>query len=159
MSWCKDNIEIVEGRNPQNLRTSPIAVWHSRKADAIGFKIFYVALCRTLGIEAEMDLVTGSIEKTAPQAFLKPMSDKYFRDYTLTMVGPDGTLLLDYEETGLPDTLSVDEGYYLLTTGRRLADGSVLVGDAACVEGDGVDGGDEADLVYRAVGRALRRGA
>ena len=143
MSWCKNNIVIVEGRNPQNLRTSPIAVWRSRKADEIGFKIFYVALCRTLGIEAEMDLVTGSIEKTAPQAFLKPMSDKYFRDYTLTRVGPDGTLLLDYEETGLPDTLSVDEGYYLLTTGRRLADGSVLVR----LEFLDLKGGESRDLV------------
>lgn len=143
MSWCKDNIVIVEGRNPQNLRTSPIAVWRSRKADEIGFKIFYVALCRTLGIEAEMDLVTGSIENTAPQAFLKPMSDKYFRDYTLTRVGPDGTLLLDYEETGLPDTLSVDEGYYLLTTGRRLADGSVLVR----LEFLDLKGGESRDLV------------
>lgn len=143
MSWCKDNIVIVEGRNPQNLRTSPIAVWRSRKADAIGFKIFYVALCRTLGIEAEMDLVTGSIENTAPQAFLKPMSDKYFRDYTLTRVGPDGTLLLDYEETGLPETLSVDEGYYLLTTGRRLADGSVLVR----LEFLDLKGGESRDLV------------
>jgi len=143
MSWCKDNIVIVEGRNPQNLRTSPIAVWRSRKADEIGFKIFYVALCRTLGIEVEMDLVTGSIEKTAPQAFLKPMSDKYFRDYTLTRVGPDGTLLLDYEETGLPDTLSVDEGYYLLTTGRRLADGSVLVR----LEFLDLKGGESRDLV------------
>lgn len=143
MSWCKDNIVIVEGRNPQNLRTSPIAVWRSRKADEIGFKIFYVALCRTLGVEAEMDLVTGSIEKTAPQAFLKPMSDKYFRDYTLTRVGPDGTLLLDYEETGLPDTLSVDEGYYQLTTGRRLADGSVLVR----LEFLDLKGGESRDLV------------
>lgn len=143
MSWCKENIEIVEGRNPQNLRTSPIAVWRARRADAIGFKIFYVALCRTLGIEAEMDLVTGSIEKTSPQAFLKPMSDKYFRDYTLTRVGPDGTLLLDYEETGLPETMSVDEGYYLLTTGTRLADGSVLVR----LEFFNLNGGENRDLV------------
>ena len=143
MAWCKENIEIVDGRNPQNLRTSPIAVWHSRKADNTGFKIFYVALCRTLGIEAEMDLVTGAVEKTAPQAFLKPMSDKYFRDYTLTRVTSEGTSLLDYEETGLPEIMSVDEGYYLLTTGKRLADGSVL----ARLEFFSLKGGESRDLV------------
>jgi len=143
MSWCKENIEVIEGRNPQNLRTSPIAVWRSRKADPIGFKIFYVALCRTLGIEAQMDLVTGAVEKTAPQAFLRPASDRYFRDYTLTKIGPDGTLLLDYEETGLPEILSVDQGYYLLTTGRRLADGSVLVR----LEFFNLEGGQSRDLV------------
>ena len=143
MDWCKENIEIIEGQNPQNLRTSPIAVWRSRKADDLGFKIFYVALCRTLGIEAQMDLATGAVEKSAPQAFLKPLSDRYFRDYTLTRVTPEGTSLLDYEETGLPEILSVDEGYYLLTTGTRLADGSVLVR----LEFFNVKGGESRDLV------------
>ncbi|MBP5334056.1 MAG: transglutaminase domain-containing protein [Bacteroidales bacterium] len=143
MAWCKENIEVVDGRNPQNLRTSPIAVWRSRKADSLGLKIFYVALCRTLGIEAEMDLVTGSVEKTAPQAFLSPKSDKYFRDYTLSRFTPDGTILLDYEETGLPEVMEVDEGYYILTTGKRLADGSVLVR----LEFLSLEGGESRDLV------------
>ena len=143
MAWCKENIEVVDGRNPQNLRTSPIAVWRSRKADSLGLKIFYVALCRTLGIEAEMDLVTGSVEKTAPQAFLSPKSDKYFRDYTLSRFTPDGTSLLDYEETGLPEVMEVDEGYYILTTGKRLADGSVLVR----LEFLSLEGGESRDLV------------
>ena len=143
MDWCKKNIEVVEGRNPQNLRTSPIAVWRSHQADDLGFKIFYVALCRTLGIEAQMDLATGAVEKSAPQALLRPMSDRYFRDYTLTRVTPEGTSLLDYEETGLPEILSVDEGYYLLTTGTRLADGSVLVR----LEFFNLAGGENRDLV------------
>ena len=94
-------------------------------------------------MEAEMDLVTGAVEKTAPQAFLKPVSDKYFRDYTLTKVTPEGTSLLDYEETGLPEIMSVDEGYYLLTTGKRLADGSVLVR----IEFFNLKGGESRDLV------------
>jgi len=124
--WCDENITVVEGRNPQSLRTSPIAVWRSRKADGLGLKIFYVALCRALGIDAEYDLVTGEVASSAPKAFLRPVSDKYFRDYTLTKIGSDGnTLLLDYE-SGLPEVMSVEEGYYLLTTGLRLSDGSVL---------------------------------
>ena len=143
MDWCRRNIVVDNSRNPQNLRTSPIAVWRARKADSLGFKIFYVALCRSVGIEAEMDLVTGSVEKTAPQAYLRPVSDKYFRDYTLTRATPEGTSLLDYEETGLPEIMSVDQGYYLLTTGKRLADGSVLVR----LEFFNVNGGEERDLV------------
>ena len=126
MDWCRRNIVIDNSRNPQNLRTSPIAVWRARKADSLGFKIFYVALCRSIGIDAAFDPVTGQVEKTAPQALLRPTSDRYFRDYTLSAFGPEGTSLLDYE-SGLPEVLSVDEGYYILTTGRRLADGSVLV--------------------------------
>ena len=124
--WCDENITIVEGRNPQNLRTSPIAVWRCRETDELGFKIFYVALCRTLGIDAAFDLVTGEVDNSAPKACLHPASDKYFRDYTLTRITPEGdTKLLDYE-SGLPEVLSVDAGYYLLTTGLRLSDGSVL---------------------------------
>lgn len=141
--WCDENITVVEGRNPQDLRTSPIAVWRSRKTDGLGLKIFYVALCRTLGIDANYDLVTGEVATTAPQALLRPVSDKYFRDYTLTQITPEGdTKLLDYE-SGLPDVLSVDEGYYLLTTGLRLSDGSVL----ARLEFFNAEGGEERELV------------
>ena len=142
MDWCQRNITIDNSRNPQNLRTSPVAVRRHRKADDLGLKIFYVALCRALGIDAEYDPVTGQIDKSVPQAYLKPMSDNYFRDYTLSSFSPDGLTLLDYE-SGLPERLSVDEGYYLLTTGRRMADGSVLVR----LEFFSLSGGDERDLV------------
>lgn len=142
MDWCRKNIVIDNSRNPQNLRTSPIAVWRSRKADSLGFKIFYVALCRSVGIEAAFDPVTGQVEKTAPQAILRPVSDRYFRDYTLSAFGPEGTSLLDYE-SGLPEVLSVDEGYYILTTGTRLADGSILVR----LEFMNLAGGEKKDLV------------
>ena len=139
MQWCRDNILIDNAHNPQNLRTSPEAVWRERKADSLAFKIFYVALCRTLGIDASYDLVTGTVESKAPKGLLRPTSDKYFRDWTLTRVGESGTSLLDYEETGLPEVLEVEEGYYLLTTGRRMADGSVL----ARLEFFNVKGGED----------------
>lgn len=150
--WCDENITVVEGRNPQSLRTSPIAVWRSRKTDGLGLKIFYVALCRALGIEAAYDLVTGEVETVAPQALLHPASDIYFRDYTLTQITPEGdTKLLDYE-SGLPEVMSVDEGYYLLTTGLRLSDGSVL----ARLEFFNVAGGEERELVPVVRKSALR---
>ena len=150
--WCDENITVVEGRNPQSLRTAPVAVWRSRRTDGLGLKIFYVALCRTLGIDAAYDLVTGEVASTAPQALLHPTSDKYFRDYTLTQIAADGaTKLLDYE-SGLPEVLSVDEGYYLLTTGLRLSDGSVL----ARLEFFNVAGGEERELVPVVRKSALR---
>jgi hypothetical protein len=49
---------------------------------------------------------------------------------------------LDYE-SGLPEVLSVDEGYYLLTTGLRLSDGSIL----ARLEFFNVAGGEKHELV------------
>lgn len=142
MQWCRANIRIDNTCNPQQLRTAPEAVWRERKADSLGFKIFYVALCRSLGIDASYDPVTGSVESTAPKGYLKHLSDKYFREWTLSRVTEDGTALLDYEETGLPTVMAVEEGYYLLTTGRRMADGSVL----ARLEFFRVEGGQERDL-------------
>jgi len=126
MQWCRDNIEIDDSLNPQQLRISPEAVWRGRKADELGFKLFYVALCRSLGIEAEYDSVTGEVQGDAPKGQLKPLSDRYFREWTLSSFSEQGTSLLDYEGTGLPEIMEVDEGYYMLTSGRRLADGSVL---------------------------------
>ena len=150
MAWCQTHIGIDNRLNPQQLRTSPIAVWRAREADSLGFKLFYVALCRSLGIDAAYDPVNGQVAQNLPQARLTPKSDRYFREYTLSRFSPEGTRLLDYEETGLPEVMSVDAGYYLLTTGRRLADGSVLVR----LEFFGLDGGEERDLapVVRSAG-------
>ena len=152
--WVRDSISVVEGRNPQSLRTSPIAVWRARRADALGRDIFFTALCRALGFPARLDEVTGKTqylqdgawvdvdfgaqgrEQVAPQGTvrLQYMSDgpvrvpEYYRHYTLSRLEPDRIRLMGYEENGpARDTYTLDEGYYLMTSGNRLADGSVLV--------------------------------
>jgi transglutaminase-like putative cysteine protease len=150
VQWVRDSISLVEGRNPQGLRTSPVDVWRARKADARGRDIFFVALCRTLGIPARIDQVTGKVQyfqrdlwidaafesevpgNAAPVAIVKlstPLSSKpeYYRQYTFTRIGQSGSRLMEYEENG-PFRLDyvLEKGYYLLTTGTRLQDGSVL---------------------------------
>lgn len=72
-------------------------------------------------------------------AFSDPSSSNplYYTHFTLSKIeGKDGGLtckLLSFNEDGpldyatlLADPYSLDEGYYMLTTGRRMADGSVL---------------------------------
>ena len=152
--WVRDSITVVEDRNPQSLRTSPIAVWRARKADALGRDIFFTALCRALGFPARLDEVTGKTqylqdgawvdvdfgaqgrEQVAPQGVVRlqytpdgPVRvPDYYRHYTFSRLEPDRTRLMEYEENGpARDTYTLDEGYYLLTSGNRLADGSVLV--------------------------------
>ena len=154
-AWVRDSVTLVEGRNPQQLRTAPIAVWRARRADAVGRKIFFVALCRALGYPARQDEVTGKTqyrqadgvwvdvdfgdgarESVAPQGTLQlqyapggPVkAPEYYRHYTISRLEPDRTRLLEYEEDGpVRDRYSLDEGYYLLTAGNRMADGSALV--------------------------------
>ena len=152
--WVRDSITLVEGRNPQQLRTAPVAVWRARRADALGRDIFWVALCRTFGFPARLDAVTGKTqylhdgawvdvdfgasgrEQVAPQGTvrLQYVSDgpvrvpEYYRHYTLSRLQPEQTRLMEYEENGpARDLYTLDEGYYLLTSGNRLADGSALV--------------------------------
>ena len=153
--WVRDSIRLEEGRNPQQLRTAPAAVWQARKADALGRDIFYVALCRALGFPARLDAVTGktqyrsedgswvdvdldgkSREQVAPQGTLllqyAPAGPirvpEYYRHYTLSRLDAEGSRLMEYEEDGpARDSYTLDEGYYLLTAGNRLTDGSALV--------------------------------
>ena len=153
--WVRDSIRLVEDRNPQQLRTAPVAVWRARKADALGRDIFFVALCRALGFPARLDAVTGKTqyrsedgswvdvdlegmaqEQVAPQGTVLlqyapggPVRvPEYYRHYTITRLTPEGTRLMEYEEDGpARNSYTLDEGCYLLTSGNRLADGSALV--------------------------------
>ena len=153
--WVRDSIALVEGRNPQQLRTAPVAVWQARKGDALGRDILYVALCRALGFPARLDAVTGKTqyrqgdgswvdvdlgggvqESVAPQGTLllsqapggPVRTPEYYKHYTISRLRPEGTHLLEYEEDGpVRDRYTLDAGDYLLTSGNRLADGSALV--------------------------------
>ena len=52
----------------------------------------------------------------------------YYKDYTLTRIDETGIRLLEYEEDAPPQSEYVlPKGYYLLTSGTRCQDGSVLV--------------------------------
>ncbi len=154
--WVRDSITVVEGRNPQQLRTAPVAVWRARKADALGRDIFFVALCRAFGFPARLDAVTGktqylladgtwvdvdldgdkALERVAPQGTLAleyasggPVSTpEYYRHYTLSRMEQGRPRLLEYDENGPSrERYTLDAGSYLLTSGNRLSDGSALV--------------------------------
>ena len=137
-AWVEKNIELDTERNPQELRMAPIDVWRSRKADARNRDIFFVALCRAMGLEAELDALTGSANlETQPQGRLVVSLEgggdpEYYHHFTLARI-EDGTaklLTFDEDSDHNPWTkvfpLSLDAGYYMLTSGTRLADGSVL---------------------------------
>ena len=137
-AWVEKNIELDTERNPQGLRMAPIDVWRSRKADARNRDIFFVALCRAMGLEAELDALTGSANlETQAQGRLAVSLEgggdpEYYHHFTLARI-EDGTaklLTFDEDSDHNPWTkvfpLSLDAGYYMLTSGTRLADGSVL---------------------------------
>ena len=149
--WVDGNIAVDSTDNPQRLRIPPVFVWRSRLADPLSKDIFFVALCRAKGFEARIDEATGKAQYKqgeewidlhtgvkAPQGALAVQkNDKsdplYYRHFSISKV--DGSkavqLALD-ENVDIPlskmfaPSYPLDCGYYMLTTGNRMADGSVL---------------------------------
>lgn len=141
-SWVDRHIKLDEVNNPQGLRIPPVMVWRSRVADAKSRDIFYVALCRALGIPAALDAVTGKTSSGVDQRKkgvanfeYEPVQSnpdpEYYRHFTISKIEDGATSLLSYsEDEALPlskfSPQQLEEGYYVLTTGTRMADGSVL---------------------------------
>lgn len=169
IAWTRDSIKIVENRNPQRLRMRPLGVYRSRQTDALGRAIFFVAACRALGVPARINEIDGKVqffddewitvrfenlvETCQPQGRLLLSYEpsqfipdaKYYVHFTLSRLEADNHLkLLTYpEEATFANTfrngVMLDAGTYVLTTGIRLADGSVLSNlQSFCVPEDGV---------------------
>ena len=152
--WVKDSIRIVDSRNPQELRIPPIAVWESRMSDKPSRRIFFVAMCRTLGFAARIDEVTSSAQyrlgdgswvdvdfdsgtqevsakgrlQTSYNAGGSPLKmAEYYKHYTLSQIYDGSAHLCEFNENETVASVNdLNEGYYLMTSGNRMADGSVL---------------------------------
>ena len=153
VAWVKDNIKIDTDRNPQKLRIPPIAVWRSHMSDAFSRNIFFVAFCRTLGFPARIDEVSGKpqymsdgewvavdfdggVEEVTPKGTLRttyvqgkhPVKHpEYYRHYSLSQVYDGNCHLCEFSEyEPVASENKFNEGYYMMVSGTRMADGSVL---------------------------------
>ena len=162
--WVRDSISIDNTRNPQKLCMSPIGVFRHRTTDAHSREIFFVAACRSVGIPARIDEVTGKVQVVEQGArgreqeewqdvlfnskelplkeawgalsltyndFAIKENPSYYSQFSLSRL-QNGTLTLQEfpEEATWKDTFAqgvrMDAGQYLLVSGTRMADGSVL---------------------------------
>ena len=161
--WVADSIRVDDTRNPQKLCMSPVGVYRHRTTDAHSRDIFFVAACRSVGIAARIDEVTGKVqvvepgagggeqevwqdvlfgsveEQTAPKGALTlTYSDQaikenpsYYSQFSLSRLQNGNISLQEFpEESTWKDTFAqgvqMDAGQYLLVSGTRMADGSVL---------------------------------
>ena len=135
--WVQDNISLDTERNPQGLLMSPADVLASGKADERNRDVFLVALCRAMGLEAELDPLTGSVSDEACGSLALSYdgagSPEYYYQFTISRILPDGATKLctvgedsDHNPWSEVFPLTLAAGYYMLTSGTRLADGSVL---------------------------------
>lgn len=137
-AWVEANITLDTLCNPQGLRMAPVDVWRSLRADPHSRDIFYTALCRAKGFDVKLDALTGgAVVEESPKGRISAKcgttpAPEYYHHFTLSRIADGSPLLLNYGEDSdnyawnkvFP--LDVEAGYYMLTSGSRMADGSVL---------------------------------
>ncbi|NQV02512.1 MAG: hypothetical protein HQ542_07695, partial [Bacteroidia bacterium] len=154
VNWVKTNIAIDNKANYSRAPITPAGVYEMKLSDPHSRDIFFVALCRSFGLPAQLEPATK-----VPQYFLDGnWKDIYFeeppaepeRNVTFVLVNDPGNIVepdyyihytveqhkdgffrtLDYENSKLvekfPVTLQLVPGTYLVVTGNRLPDGTVL---------------------------------
>ena len=123
VEWVKKEVRIDDSCNLGGAPISPEGVWKARVADVHSRNIFFVSICRSLGIPARIDEVTRKVQlmdkeqpldidfeaveqKTALTGKLvatyhpiKSLDDpKYYSHFTLSKVVNGRLILLNYEE-------------------------------------------------------------
>jgi hypothetical protein len=156
VTWCRENLQMRDDISLRYVQLDPARVWETRLADTESREIFFVAVCRSFGVQAWKDGVTGVVKYSkdgliydvdfeaaeqivSPKGKLKlnykeiPMLDdpKYLIHFTLSKFDGDSFRVLNY---GKADTWSklfskpaeLDCGYYMLVSGSRMSGGNVF---------------------------------
>jgi len=162
VKWCKNNLKIIDELNPQRIMSSPAGIAKARVCDVGSRDIFFIALCRSLGIPARTDPVArrpqyynsqwhnanfdGEMERSFPTGYVKFVYENTDgaarRNYSVSFIDADGKLSPrnyragrgggrgfggnDEGARGGDEPLEAETGSYMLLSGTRLDDGSVL---------------------------------
>lgn len=151
--WIRKNIRIDPAANKHSRAPlTPAGVFNLRVSDPVSRDIFFVAACRTLGIPARLnpenripeyfngkDWCRAGFDDAAPvpdsgTLTLTGKNDgtnpRYTLNFTLARIQNGRCQTLDFEEgkalAEFREPIRLETGNYLLTTGKRLSDGSVL---------------------------------
>jgi len=157
IDYIHNHIVLNDEENYYNCPITPQGVYDLGMADRRSRNIFFVALCRNLGIPARIEPATSKPQyyengawnevyfqpDAAPSTNASPanltvqnakeniIKPSYTTTYSLAYFKDGEFHTLDYEESpvvaNFPYTLSLDPGYYRLMIGSRANDGSVFV--------------------------------
>ncbi|MFH1296116.1 MAG: transglutaminase domain-containing protein [Bacteroidota bacterium] len=154
VNWVITNIIIDKNANYSRAPITPVGVFGLKAADPHSRDIFFVAVCRSFGIPARFEPATkipqycqdgnwkdvyfeeppANPERNAtfvlvndPENIVEP---EYSIHYTVEQHKDGFFRTLDYENSDLVDkfpvTLQLAPGTYMVVTGNRLPDGTVL---------------------------------
>ena len=154
ISWIRNSIVIDEKANYGRAPITPAGVYDLKVSDPHSRDIFFVAVCRSFGIPARLETSTripqyymnekwndawfgNRPDEEGSRVELVVKNDKkndrrpvYYTHFTIEKYKDGFYRSLDYENDPVlatfPCTVDVLPGDYLLVTGNRMADGSVL---------------------------------
>jgi len=158
--WIEENITLVDdNENYIKVPSVPLGTFKMRAGDKVSRYTLFVAMCRTAGVAARIDQVTGWAQYYAQNEWvnvfekIKTISStqsdsvkngiahislkysgkapcRYYFNFTLARFENGFFRTLEFEEGKdiklFPPSLPLEPGYYMLVTGNRLGDGSVL---------------------------------
>jgi hypothetical protein len=154
VKWVKETIRINENANYAKAPITPIGVYELKVSDSHSRDIFFVAVCRSIGIPARLETATripqylvndkwrdvGFTNKGVKQDVrsnlilnnnpLNKRTPEYYINFTVEKFEDGFFRSLDYETDPImhkfPCKLEVTPGFYLLVTGNRISGGTVL---------------------------------
>lgn len=154
--WIRQNIISDSINNHYRIRISPVGVFGLRRSDGAGLDLFFVAVCRSLGVPARLEPATRvpqyfhdgwvsvSFAEGKPASYrsekgwLKLTHDPeqqpeplYYIHFSLARFNGTAMKTLEFEEmmpvSRFAGEIELEPGYYRLLTGNRLGDGTVLL--------------------------------
>lgn len=116
IAWTRDNILPADGYNPLQLQATPAGTLRTRRADALSRDIFFVAACRSFGIAARRDVLTGKAQYMGDDGWVDVLLDGPVAERE----SRTGFLRMGYEAK---DARLANPDYYRHFTISRIEDG------------------------------------
>lgn len=153
--WIKKNIKLNDKENYYNLPVTPIGVYELKRSNRESRDIFFVAVCRSLGIPAQLEpkfkipqyyyngqwvnvYFEKQVQAQPEYGFIEfkkgdvnsNLDPKYYTHFTIGKLESGVYKTIDYETepvlSSFKEPVKLETGDYRLITGNRRADGAVF---------------------------------
>jgi transglutaminase-like putative cysteine protease len=152
-AYINENIRVADDENYYNTPLTPIGVHELKVSDSWSRSIYFVAMCRSLGIPSRLEdgrqipqylkdnkwhdvYFAGQIPPSEKKGFVRIRTSEnrpvpeYYKHFTLARFenGRYITLAYDFNRkaTEFSENISIPPGKYLLVTGNRISDDRIL---------------------------------
>lgn len=156
VEWCRENLVLRDDYSMPLVPVRPEGTWKSKVSDRYSRDLFFVAACRSLGIPAWVDEISGKVryshdgkEYDVDFEAMEPRTDsygtvtlayrpakhvrepRYYTHFTISRIENGSPVLMNFDDGEAVKELfttgaRLEAGDYILTSGTRLVGGEVL---------------------------------